>query len=112
MVAPSTPGLFPIILKSCRIITEFGEHPSGLLMFVYNVDVVDWALVCKMSDKTHTYTGSGEASDTLHILTLLKDIMATFSLNSVKSVCETILRVMTLSNVVSSTDLQECGEFY
>lgn len=46
-------------------------------------------------------TGSGESSDTLHILTLLKDIMGTFSLNSVKAVCETILRVMTLSNVVS-----------
>lgn len=27
--------------------------------------------------------------------------MGTFSLNSVKAVCETILRVMTLSNVVS-----------
>lgn len=47
-------------------------------------------------------TGSGESSDTLHILTLLKDIMGTFSLNSVKAVCETILRVMTLSNGVST----------
>lgn len=47
-------------------------------------------------------TGSGESTDTLHILTLLKDIMGTFSLNSVKAVCETILRVMTLSNVVST----------
>lgn len=28
--------------------------------------------------------------------------MGTFSLNSVKAVCETILRVMTLSNVVST----------
>ncbi|XP_048746321.2 RRP12-like protein isoform X2 [Ostrea edulis] len=49
--------------------------------------------------------GSGEASDTLHILTLLKDVMSTFSLNSVKSVCETILRVMTLSNVMVTS----CG---
>ncbi|XP_061180059.1 RRP12-like protein isoform X1 [Saccostrea echinata] len=49
--------------------------------------------------------GSTESSDTLYILSLLKDIMCTFSLSSLKSVCETILRVMTLSNVMVTS----CG---
>ncbi|XP_013379809.1 RRP12-like protein isoform X2 [Lingula anatina] len=44
--------------------------------------------------------GTGEASDTLHILGLLKDILHVFPHNSLKSTCETVLRVMTLSNVM------------
>ncbi|KAK3094601.1 hypothetical protein FSP39_003915 [Pinctada imbricata] len=44
--------------------------------------------------------GTGEAVDTLHILALLKDVLSSLPLNSVKSVCETILRMMTLSNVM------------
>jgi hypothetical protein len=44
--------------------------------------------------------GMGEAIDTLHTLSLLKQVLPVFPQNSVKTVCETILKVMTLSNVV------------
>lgn len=50
--------------------------------------------------------GTGEALDTLHTLALLKDILAQFPLNSMKSCCETILRMMTLSNVVGLLSLE------
>ncbi|KAJ8317039.1 hypothetical protein KUTeg_004943 [Tegillarca granosa] len=43
--------------------------------------------------------GTGEALVTLHTLALLKDSIGLFPSNSVKSTCETILRLMTLSNV-------------
>ena len=49
--------------------------------------------------------GTGNALETLHTLALLKDILAQFPLNSVKSSCETILRMMTLSNVMVTS----CG---
>ncbi|CAB1343367.1 unnamed protein product [Coregonus sp. 'balchen'] len=44
--------------------------------------------------------GSKEDTTTLHVLGLLKDLMVTFPLNAVKSCCETLLRVMTLSHVL------------
>ncbi|KAJ8014068.1 hypothetical protein DPEC_G00036410 [Dallia pectoralis] len=44
--------------------------------------------------------GSKEDVTTLHILGLLKDLMVTFPLCAVKSCCETLLRVMTLSHVL------------
>ena len=45
-------------------------------------------------------SGSKEDTTTLHVLGLLKELMATFPLGVVKSCCETLLRVMTLSHVV------------
>ncbi|XP_029690750.1 RRP12-like protein [Takifugu rubripes] len=44
--------------------------------------------------------GSKEDTTTLHVLGLLKELMATFPLGVVKSCCETLLRVMTLSHVL------------
>uniref|UniRef100_A0AAQ5YAN6 Ribosomal RNA-processing protein 12-like conserved domain-containing protein n=1 Tax=Amphiprion ocellaris TaxID=80972 RepID=A0AAQ5YAN6_AMPOC len=44
--------------------------------------------------------GSKEDTTTLHVLGLLKDLMGTFPLGAVKSCCETLLRVMTLSHVL------------
>lgn len=44
--------------------------------------------------------GNKEDTTTLHVLGLLKDLLSAFPLNSVKSCCETLLRVMTLSHVV------------
>ncbi|XP_010897516.1 RRP12-like protein [Esox lucius] len=44
--------------------------------------------------------GSKEDVTTLHILGLLKDLIVTFPLCAVKSCCETLLRVMTLSHVL------------
>ncbi|KAM4599996.1 RRP12-like protein [Fundulus diaphanus] len=44
--------------------------------------------------------GSKEDTTTLHVLCLLKELMATFPLGAVKSCCETLLRVMTLSHVM------------
>ena len=46
--------------------------------------------------------GSKEATTTLHMLTLLKDLLPCFPDGLVKSCSETLLRVMTLSHVVSS----------
>ena len=47
--------------------------------------------------------GSSEATTTLHILGLLKEVISVLPKNNLKTVCETILKVMTLSNVVSVT---------
>lgn len=46
--------------------------------------------------------GSREATTVLHMLTLLKDLLPCFPESLVKSCSETLLRVMTLSHVVSS----------
>ncbi|KAM9804205.1 RRP12-like protein [Neosynchiropus ocellatus] len=44
--------------------------------------------------------GTKEDTTTLHILGLMKEIMSTFPVAAVKSCCETLLRVMTLSHVL------------
>lgn len=44
--------------------------------------------------------GTGDAGTTCHVLTLLKDILVAFPKNNLKTTCETILKVMTLSNVL------------
>ncbi|XP_049646755.1 RRP12-like protein isoform X2 [Suncus etruscus] len=44
--------------------------------------------------------GSKEATGTLHMLTLLKDLLPCFPEGLVKSCCETLLKVMTLSHVL------------
>ncbi|XP_051935458.1 RRP12-like protein isoform X1 [Hippocampus zosterae] len=44
--------------------------------------------------------GSREDTTTLHVLGLLKELMLSFPLAAVKSCCETLLRVMTLSHVL------------
>ncbi|XP_053477234.1 RRP12-like protein [Ictalurus furcatus] len=44
--------------------------------------------------------GSKEDTTTLHVLGLLKELITTFPLSSVKSCCETLLRLMTLSHVL------------
>ncbi|XP_029466030.1 RRP12-like protein isoform X2 [Rhinatrema bivittatum] len=46
------------------------------------------------------FGGSKEATTTLHVLTLLKDLLPCFPVVVVKSCCETLLRVMTLSHVL------------
>lgn len=53
--------------------------------------------------------GSKEATTTLHMLTLLKDLLPCFPEGLVKSCSETLLRVMTLSHVVSSGPSQQAG---
>ncbi|MBN3312286.1 RRP12 protein, partial [Atractosteus spatula] len=44
--------------------------------------------------------GSKEDTTTLHVLGFLKDLLPCFPLSAVKSCCETLLRVMTLSHVL------------
>ncbi|XP_053306254.1 RRP12-like protein isoform X2 [Spea bombifrons] len=44
--------------------------------------------------------GNKEATTTLHMLTLLKDLLPCFPVNIAKSCCETLLKVMTLSHVL------------
>lgn len=46
-------------------------------------------------------TGTREATTTLHVLALLRDLLPCFPAAVVKTCCETLLRVMTLSHVVS-----------
>lgn len=45
--------------------------------------------------------GTKEATTTLHVLSLLRDLLPCFPAAVVKTCCETLLRVMTLSHVVS-----------
>lgn len=45
--------------------------------------------------------GAKEATTTLHVLALLRDVLPCFPAAVVKTCCETLLRVMTLSHVVS-----------
>ncbi|XP_043111552.1 RRP12-like protein [Puntigrus tetrazona] len=52
---------------------------------------------CKELEKSG---GSKEDTTTLHVLGLLRDLLSVFPLSSVKSCCETLLRVMTLSHVL------------
>ncbi|KAL2083097.1 hypothetical protein ACEWY4_020870 [Coilia grayii] len=44
--------------------------------------------------------GSKEDTTTLHVLGLLKELLGSFPLSAVKSCCETLLRVMTLSHAL------------
>ncbi|CAM4584797.1 unnamed protein product [Lepidochelys olivacea] len=44
--------------------------------------------------------GTKEATTTLHVLTLLRDLLPCLPLAAVKTCCETLLRVMTLSHVL------------
>ncbi|XP_073689985.1 RRP12-like protein [Garra rufa] len=51
--------------------------------------------------------GSKEDTTTLHVLGLLKDLMSVFPLSSLKSCCETLLRVMTLSHVLVTANAMQ-----
>lgn len=66
-------------------------HLIHLWLFTSDEDIV-----CISFD-----AGTGEAGTTCHVLSLLKDNLVTFPKNHLKTTCETILKVMTLSNVVS-----------
>lgn len=67
--------------------------------------------MCPMSHELifGTSSGSKEDTTTLHVLCLLKELMGSFPLGAVKSCCETLLRVMTLSHVVSSPSCSYFG---
>ncbi|KAF4105889.1 RRP12-like protein [Onychostoma macrolepis] len=57
--------------------------------------------------------GSKEDTTTLHVLGLLKDLLSALPLSSVKSCCETLLRVMTLSHVlVTANAMQAFHELF
>uniref|UniRef100_A0A4W3IP71 Ribosomal RNA processing 12 homolog n=1 Tax=Callorhinchus milii TaxID=7868 RepID=A0A4W3IP71_CALMI len=45
--------------------------------------------------------GSKEATSTLHVLSLLREVLPCFPISCVKSCCETLLRVMTMSHMVT-----------
>uniref|UniRef100_A0A671R9G8 Uncharacterized protein n=1 Tax=Sinocyclocheilus anshuiensis TaxID=1608454 RepID=A0A671R9G8_9TELE len=51
--------------------------------------------------------GSKEDTTTLHVLGLLKDLLSVLPLSSVKSCCETLLRVMTLSHVLVTANAMQ-----
>ncbi|XP_077992398.1 RRP12-like protein [Glandiceps talaboti] len=79
------------ILKGSMFMTQ-GESPP------YHPAASTTAKFC--IQQMETTGGSGEGHVTLHVLGLLKDILAVFPQTSLKSTCETMLRVMTLSNVL------------
>ena len=74
---------------------ELSQIPDAVIANKYDKSVSLWPLVL--------FSGTGEAINTLYSLALLRDVMGLFPQNSVQSCCETILRVMTVSNVVSTT---------
>ncbi|XP_033632668.1 RRP12-like protein [Asterias rubens] len=47
--------------------------------------------------------GTGEVATTMHVLGLLKEVMSCLPQSSLKLACETILRLMTLSNVLMTS---------
>ncbi|KAK3582767.1 hypothetical protein CHS0354_015294 [Potamilus streckersoni] len=64
------------------------HHPAASITAKYCIHIIEQS------------GGIGEASDTLHILSLLKDVLSVFPRNTMKSCCETVLKLMTLSNVM------------
>ncbi|KAL3864637.1 hypothetical protein ACJMK2_006302, partial [Sinanodonta woodiana] len=62
------------------------HHPAASITAKYCIHIIEQS--------------GGEAIDTLHVVSLLKDVLSVFPQNYVKSCCETILRLMTLSNVM------------
>ncbi|KAI8486218.1 pre-rRNA processing protein [Branchiostoma belcheri] len=57
--------------------------------------------------------GGGEAKQTMYILGLLENILPILPLANVKSICETILKVMTLGNVlVTSVSMKTLHAFF
>ncbi|XP_076363846.1 RRP12-like protein isoform X2 [Tachypleus tridentatus] len=97
------------ILKGNKIVTSSqvaGHHPAASLTAKYCVEKIEKS------------GGSGAgATITLHVLSLLKEIIRTFPYKSLKATCETLLKVMTLGNMlVTSCSLQAlyglfAGEF-
>ncbi|KAI4877623.1 hypothetical protein NFI96_022980, partial [Prochilodus magdalenae] len=64
------------------------HHPAAITTAKYCIKEMEQAGVNK------------EDTTTLHVLGLLKELIAMFPLSSVKSCCETLLRVMTLGHVL------------
>lgn len=60
-----------------------------------------FAVVCHRLRGCSAPVGTKEATTTLHVLALLRDVLPCFPAAVVKTCCETLLRVMTLSHVVS-----------
>lgn len=58
-------------------------------------------MVCHRLRGCSAPVGAKEATTTLHVLALLRDVLPCFPAAVVKTCCETLLRVMTLSHVVS-----------
>ena len=81
-----------VVLKtSSFLLTETAPpyHPAAMITAKH---------CCKQIEES----GGGDgATSTLHTLELMRHVMASFSHSSLKSICETILRIMTLGNVVS-----------
>ncbi|XP_063963855.1 RRP12-like protein [Lytechinus pictus] len=79
------------ILKGSKFMTlpdPPSHHPAAVTTSKFCVQQIE------------QHGGTGEAGTTCHVLTLLKDILVSFPKNQLKTTCETILKVMTLSNVL------------
>lgn len=87
-----------IVLKGSLFMVQgdpLPHHPAASMTAKHCIQIIE------------TTGGMGDAADTLHTLALLRQILSVLPKSSVKSVCETILKVMTLSNVmVTASSMQ------
>lgn len=93
-----------ILLLSCR--QKSGEcppwfHGSAPLLSGGLCLGQGFAMGCHRLRGCSAPVGAKEATTTLHVLALLRDVLPCFPAAVVKTCCETLLRVMTLSHVVS-----------
>ncbi|KAK2163707.1 hypothetical protein LSH36_75g12086 [Paralvinella palmiformis] len=72
------------------------HHPAAVVTVKYCVKEIE------------TTGGSSEATTTLHVLGLLQEILDIVPKSSLKSACETILKVMTLANVLVTSVSMKC----
>lgn len=78
-------------------VTKCRTIPMELKMSIYRFFIF---IIMMNILSLYSTQGNKEDTTTLHVLGLLKELLSAFPLNSVKSCCETLLRVMTLSHVV------------
>ncbi|XP_045190399.2 RRP12-like protein [Mercenaria mercenaria] len=87
-----------IVLKGSLFMLQDGaptHHPAAAMTAKHCIQIIE------------ATGGMGEAVDTLHTLSLLRQILPVCAQHSVKTACETVLKVMTLSNVmVTASSMQ------
>lgn len=88
--------------KNCPIAPSSVITLSGHIRFFFSYILQNEIIFCLLIEWLyfHPSQGSKEDTTTLHVLGFLKDLLSALPLSSVKSCCETLLRVMTLSHVV------------
>jgi hypothetical protein len=98
-----------VILKTSSFMTKENappHHPLSSATAKYCIQEIElaggWLLssLILLFFQTFCCTGLDENSDAMHYVALFKMILPCFPHNALKSSCETLLKLMTLSNVV------------